>query len=247
MPLPWPLLAGFHDALCYKCKILQVSKCTKKNFFYSMKGIPLETVEEHSYLGVTLHNKMSWKPHVNNICNKANRLIGFLKRNLYHCPPNLKETAYKHIVLPCLGYCASIWDPYYHNLIHQLEMTQHRAARFVLNQPWIRGQYDSITALLQTLKWTSLETQRKHSRLLLLFKILNHQIVIPDQYFPARANSQITRFNHSMKLSVPFARIDSYQQSFFPRTIQQWNELQIRNLHELTLKEFKNYLNSQTF
>ena len=90
-----------------------------------MKGIPLETVKEHSYLGVILHNKMSWKPHVDNICNKANRLIGFLKRNLYHCPPNLKETAYKHIVLPCLGYCTSIRDPYHHNLIHPLEMTQH--------------------------------------------------------------------------------------------------------------------------
>ena len=32
-----------------KCK---VSKCTRSIFSYSMKGIPLESVEEHSYLGV---------------------------------------------------------------------------------------------------------------------------------------------------------------------------------------------------
>ena len=43
-------------------------------FSYSMKGISLESVEEHSYLGVTLHG-MSWKPHINNVCNKANRLL----------------------------------------------------------------------------------------------------------------------------------------------------------------------------
>ena len=51
-----------------------------------MKGIPLESVEEHRYFGVTLHHGMSWIPHINNICNKANRLLGFLKGNLHHCP-----------------------------------------------------------------------------------------------------------------------------------------------------------------
>ena len=74
-----------------------------------MKGIPLESVEEHSYLRVTLHHRMSWKPHIKNICNKANRLLGFLK-----------EMAYKKLILPSLGYCAPIWDPFHHNLIYQL-------------------------------------------------------------------------------------------------------------------------------
>ena len=76
---------------------------------------------------------------------KANRLLGFLRKNLHHCSSDLKETAYKQLILSCLGYCAAIWDPFYHNLIYQLEMIQHRAARFVLNQPWIGGHHDSIT------------------------------------------------------------------------------------------------------
>ena len=53
--------------------------------------------------------------------------------------------------------------------------------------------HDSITEMLHTLEWTTLETQRIHSRLLLLFKILNHYISIPDQYLPVRNPSQITR------------------------------------------------------
>ena len=226
-----------------KCKILQVSKCSKSNFTYSMKGTPLEIVKEHSYLGVTLHNGMSWKPHVKSVCNKANRLLGLLKRNLHHCPSNLKETAYKHLVLPCLGYCASIWDPFQHNLIYDLEIIQHRAARFVLNRPWTRGQYDSITKMLQTLKWTSLETLRQRSRLLLLFKILNNLIPIPEQYLPIPAPSQTTRANHLLKLSQPYARTNIHLHSFFPRTIREWNNLQIDNLDELNLHEFKNLLN----
>ena len=37
-----------------KCK---VSKCTRSISLYSMKGMPLESVEEHSHLGVTLCNR----------------------------------------------------------------------------------------------------------------------------------------------------------------------------------------------
>ena len=74
---------------------------------------------------------------------------------------------------------------------YQLEMVQHRAAPFVLNRPWIRGHHDSITEMLRTLEWTTLETQRSHSHLLLLFKILNHHISIPDQYLPIRNPSQL--------------------------------------------------------
>ena len=37
-----------------------------------------------------------------------------------------------------------------------------------------------------------------------------------------------------------------HQYSFFPRTIQQWNNLNISNLCQLNLQEFKNYLNNHS-
>ena len=65
-----------------KSKILQVSThCTKSLFSYQMYSIPLEIVEQHSYLGVYLHHRMSWQNHIDFICKKANRLLGFLYRN----------------------------------------------------------------------------------------------------------------------------------------------------------------------
>ena len=120
--------------------------------------------------------------HIKNVCNKANRLLGFLRRNLDHCSYNLKETAYKHLILPCLGYCAPIWDPFHHNLIYQMEMVQHRAAHLVLNQPWTRGRHDSITEILHTFDWTTLETQRgsccslKFWITIFLFQIYTYQL-----------------------------------------------------------------------
>ena len=42
----------------------------------------------------------------------ANRTLGFLRRNLYSCPPDVKEAAYKGLVQPVLEYGSSVWDPW---------------------------------------------------------------------------------------------------------------------------------------
>ena len=89
----------------------------------------------------------------------ANRLIGFLERNLCLCPPKLKETAYKHIVLPGLEYCAFICNPTQVSLIHQLELMQQKAARFVLNCPWSRNCMVYVSKMLADLKGCPLKTR----------------------------------------------------------------------------------------
>ena len=65
-----------------KCKIMQITTHhNKSNFTYKMCTISLGTITEHDYLGVCLHHKLSWSPHIDCIRNKANHLLGFLKRN----------------------------------------------------------------------------------------------------------------------------------------------------------------------
>jgi len=56
-----------------------------------MNNTPLTTVEEHDNLGVRLHHHMSWKPHIDRICNKANQLLGFLRQNLSKSPTKIKK------------------------------------------------------------------------------------------------------------------------------------------------------------
>ena len=129
-----------------KCKIIQFT--THRNKSKHLYTISLEVVEEHNYLRVRLHHKLSWSPHVNHICNKANRMLGFLNRNLFHAPQNIREYTYKQLVLPyaLIDYCSAIWDPYTKNDISKLEMLQHRAAHFVMNKPWYRKYHNvSIT------------------------------------------------------------------------------------------------------
>ena len=79
-----------------KCCITQLSKHRHKSeFLYSMSDQALKTVNQHSYLGVIIDHQLSWKPHIEYVCGKAMKLIGFLNRNLCTCSKELKELSYK--------------------------------------------------------------------------------------------------------------------------------------------------------
>ena len=74
---------------------------------------------------------LNWKPHILNITNKANSTLGFVKRNLHHCPQKVKDRAYKWLVRPRLEYGSTVWDPYRAYQKSWLEQVQRRAAHFV--------------------------------------------------------------------------------------------------------------------
>ena len=55
-----------------KCKLLIVTNRVKPvQHCYKMHAIYLENIVQEKYLGVILHRKLSWKPHVSNIRDAA--------------------------------------------------------------------------------------------------------------------------------------------------------------------------------
>ena len=119
----------FHSAKCY---ILRVTR--KKSpviYNYNMMGHHLEALHHYPYLGVELSDDLGWETHINKITSKANRTLGFLRRNIYKCPQGIKVQAYKALVRPHLEYASAVWDPYRQKHINSIEMVQRRACRFV--------------------------------------------------------------------------------------------------------------------
>ena len=55
-------------------------------WLYTLEGTDLDNVESIKYLGVAITSDLRWNTHVSNVCTKANRTLGFLRRNLYSCP-----------------------------------------------------------------------------------------------------------------------------------------------------------------
>ena len=142
-----------------KCQVLSVTKNKTpiiKN--YLLHSHTLEHVTSAKYLGVTITSDLKWENHIRNICLKANKTIGFLKRNLNISNSAIKEKAYISLVRPTVEYASALWDPHLQKDKHKLEMVQRRSARYVTNRYRNRS---SVTDMIEQLKWTPLEERRK--------------------------------------------------------------------------------------
>ena len=116
-----------------KCNMVQLTnkRSSKIQTNYTIEGAVLENVESIKYLGVNITNNLKLNTHISIFCTKANRTLGFLRRNLYSCPQDVKEAAYRRLVRPTLEYGSSVWYPHTHGLHEELEKIQNRAERFV--------------------------------------------------------------------------------------------------------------------
>ena len=145
-----------------KCSVLRVKIHRAKEIAsdYQLKRVTLEKVSSTPYLGVSISENLEWGDHISKIASKANSTLGFLRRNLKGCPSKLKEIAYFSMVQSLLEYSCPVWDPYRQGDVDKLNKIQRAAARFVTNN---YQRKSSVTALIQDLGWTDLQTRRKTS------------------------------------------------------------------------------------
>ena len=95
-----------------KCIVLRITRSRKPIIFkYTLHGHNLETHDSAKYLGMQIHQTLSWNEHINNTCKKANSSIGFLRRNLHISQQHIKKCAYSSLIRPQVEYAAAIWDP----------------------------------------------------------------------------------------------------------------------------------------
>ena len=122
----------------------------------------LRNVESAKYLGCLISSDLRWTKHINSICGKANKTLGFLRRNLNIGSTTVKQNAYNSLVRPIVEYASTVWDPYTQKDIHTLEMVHRRGARYVCSQ---QGNRSSVDSMLDTLKWKSLQHRRRDAQL----------------------------------------------------------------------------------
>jgi len=205
-----------------KCSVLRITRNkSTKIFNYKLRGHILNTETDSKYLGVTINNKLQWNNHIDNMCNKANSSIGFLRRNLQIPQPHIKAAAYTTLVRPQLEYSASVWDPHTKEKQRQIEMVQRRAARFVCNN---YSRKASVTAMLEKLGWRSLLQRRADIRLVMFYKCI-HGLIAVSITSSLERQTRPSRHSHPMSSPLPTETTTYLQQSFLPRTIVQWNSL----------------------
>ena len=83
----WDML--FHPA---KCVSLPITRSRSPlDYSYELHGHILDSVSSAKYLGITIQQDMDWDNHINNVVNKANRRLGFLRCNLKISSSAIKE------------------------------------------------------------------------------------------------------------------------------------------------------------
>ena len=99
----------------------------------------IEQTTKFNFLGVTIEETISWKPHTNIICNKISKTIGVMKKVSSFVPKNILLTLYNSLILPHIYYGTLVWG-FNTGRIHKL---QKRAIRLVSG-----AKYNAHTSVL---------------------------------------------------------------------------------------------------
>ena len=257
----------FHPSKCTKMTVTSKRSPTKTE--YNLHGHILASVPSAKYLGVTITDYLQWDTHIQNICDKANRTIGFLRRNLNIGAVSIKQQAYLTLFRPLIEYASTVWDPYTQANIQKLEIVQRRAARYVMNRQrntssvsdmlqrlnWRslesrrnrQRNTSSVSDMLQRLNWRSLESRRKDARLCMMFKIDRRLVAISKEPRLQLARRKTTRLQHYRAFQIITCRTDKRKMSFFPRTVKDWNALAPHIIDSETLEAFKASVSSMEY
>ena len=217
-----------------KCQILHVSrKKQPSTHTYNIKGSVLENVRTATYLGVEFSSDLSWHKQCNKVAAKGNKILGFVKRNIKTTSVSTKEYAYKTLVRPTVEYASSVWSPHQETLKYTIERVQRRAARYTTRQ---YKNTDSVTAMIQQLKWDTLEQRRLKARVTMGYRVVHKLVKISDaQLIP----STVCTRGHNQKFKQLPARTNYYKHTFFPSVVPLWNTLPDHVVSACTLDAFK--------
>ena len=116
-----------------KCKLVQYGN-VKCDFEYKRKDkdgnlqvLPKDTKEKD--LGIWFKDNLKFDEHINYIVNRANRLVGLIKRTFKSLDKDSFLILYKSLIRSILDYGGSVYYPYTKKNIQLIENVQRRATR----------------------------------------------------------------------------------------------------------------------
>ena len=142
------------------CSLLLTRSQKNSNPNYTFYGQTLGTVSSSKYQGLTIQSNIGWDRHIDSMCAKANRMLGYLRRNLKIGSRKVKESAYKAMIRPILEYVSSVWDTHTKKNISEIKM--------VLNR---HNNTSSVEESPEVLGWPTLQQRRCGARLNMLQKL----------------------------------------------------------------------------
>ena len=116
-----------------------------------------------------------------------------------------------------------------------MEAIQRRAARFVLRR---NRNTSRVSKMIDVLRWPSLQDRRRAARLTMLYTIQHELVCTNNMTMKLQPAVARQRKGHTYQYVQPRCRTQYQQQSFLPRTIQDWNNLPQSTVEATTIDTF---------
>ena len=210
-------------------------------------NIEVKRVNNHKHLGLTLDPKLTFAHHVSDKIATARKGIGIIKHLAPYLPLKSRDQIFKMHIRPLLEYCDFIYhipvksretndfdtSRTLNYQMNKLESTQYQAA-LAVSGTW-KGT--NRAKLYDELGWETLDHRRILRRLTQFYKIMTGltpeylRIPIPS------LRGHLFGHRYTNVLTTIFCRIDKYQNSFFPDSVNMWNDLgpQLRGAESLSI------------
>ena len=203
-----------------KCKTMTLGQ-TDVEHTYSLKPTlpPMQVSEAEKDVGVIIDNKLRFDQHISEKVNKANAIVGALRRSFEYLDKGIFIQLYKALIRPHMEYAQSIWSPYRKRDIDIIENVQRRATKMV---PGLSGM--SYEERLRALKLPTLSYRRVRGDMIEVYKLLNNHYYYDSTQLLKLREGNTTRGN-TMKLYKQRPRIDIRKYSFSHRVVDAWNSL----------------------
>ncbi|XP_022166349.1 uncharacterized protein LOC111030923 [Myzus persicae] len=144
------------------------------DFSYTINGSVIDRVTSNSNLGVLFTACLNFRPHIDSICCRALKSLGFIMRtmNEFKLSGSLK-TVYCSLVRSLLEYDSVLWDPSVVIDSYHLERVQRRFLSSAAYMLKIFHPPHDYTPVLQALNLTSLADRRVKAYLGILQKLID--------------------------------------------------------------------------
>ena len=223
-----------------KCSVMHIgNRFPSKEFHLNNNSQPMKTTQAEKDLGVIFTNQASFRTHIQQQAQKANRLVGVIRRNFQNLTPSNFTLLFKTLIRPIIEYAAPVWHPYLKTDIKTIEDVQRRATKCITGMRQLTYQQR-----LQALQLPTLAFRRWRGDLIETYKIFNHYKTNYQNFFTL--NNNINTRGHSLKLQKNFSRTNIRKYSFSNRIIDSWNSLPESIASAPSINTFKNRLDRHT-
>ena len=226
-----------------KCKVMSVAnKCvdkgTKHYYLYDNDGnkIELEQSDGEKDIGVLVDETLSFNKHIQNQVNKANSIMGLIRRPYTHLDEQSFKYSFQALVRPHIEYAEAVWSPFKVGDIEKIENVQRRATKQV---PTLKNM--EYNERLKKLKMPTLKYRRMRGDIYMIevIKIINgiyDPLTTVDMF---ELNTTSNTRGHSKKIKKKTSRLNVRKYTFIIRIVEIWNSLPESVIKAKTDKQFE--------